>query len=411
LNESSALKPAKDPLASRLPVPSAVGSWLAGIALFALTLGLFRRETAWTLLSAVFLTVLAYSFVAVYLVSLARRRVLRTISCGVFPLEPGTDDQVRIFLPDIPAGEIRWRLPGILARCEIALHTRDGRSWQQCIDPDRRPLAGYGPFPAGDRGAYYSSFDHLVFYDAFGLFSRRYRLPQVQEPRLLVRPRPSEELLTASVATGGREVREEPRYRRTEDLTDHRPYHPGDDPRRINWKLYGHAGDLFVREGEGEPPPRSRYVIILDCSVDRSLYNEETGRRGIDLLAEQTLGLAVELYNRGMHVLAGYSGSTISALDPGTGSRFLAFPAALPLDTPADLPVPTETYSVLVLALPRTRSESSPPSALDRFLIRCHQKTLDLVFIQTNKIPADAVSACIASYAHKGGLRVHGFPV
>ncbi len=396
---------------TELPGPSAVGWSLGGLALAALVVGLIRRDAGLTLLSAVFISILVYAFLAVFLVALGRGASIRSLSCSFVPAEPGYGDPLRIYLPDFSPGQARWRPLGVLARYEVALSTLDGRTWERCIDPDRRPAAGYGPFPAGNRGAYFGDHDQLVFYDVFGFFSRRFRLGQETGPRLLVRPKPADEYLAASVAAGGSELREEPRYHRTEDLTDHRPYHPGDDPRRINWKLFGHVGDLFVRDGEPEPPPRSRFAVLLDCSVDRNLFSIEAGRSALDLLAEQALGVLVDLHNRGMEVLIGYSGSDIKPLDPAAGARFLAFPAALPLETEADLPMPGDGWGVLILALPRTASVDGGLSSLDRFITRFRHKPLELILIHDRRLSAESVSACMAAYAQKGGLHVRGLPV
>jgi len=397
--------------APAFPVPSGIGWGLVGISLVALAVGVLRHDAGLTLLSAIFLSILVYSLLAVCLVALGRKASIRTLTCSISPSETQYNAPLRILLPDFFPGQARWRPLGVLARYEVALSTMDGRSWEHCVDPDRRPKAGYGPFPAGKRGAYFGHHDHVVFYDVFGFFSRRFQLAQEAEPRLLVLPNPAEEFLAATVAAGGNELREEPRRQRTEDLTDHRPYHPGDDPRRINWKLFGHIGDLFVRDGEPEPPPRSRFVVLVDCSVDGSLYSIESGRSALDLLAEHALGLVVDLHNRGMEVLVGYSGSEIAPLDPSAGARFLAFPAVLDLDTPSDLPVPVAGWGVLILALPRSVSVVDNPTSLDRFLSRFRHKALELVFIYDHQLGAGTVSACVSMYAQKGGFRVRGFPV
>lgn len=52
---------------------------------------------------------------------------------------------------------------------------------------------------------------------------------------------------------------------RNDDLLDSRPYHPGDDTRRINWKTYAHGGELFVRIGEEVPPPAHLATVEIDA--------------------------------------------------------------------------------------------------------------------------------------------------
>jgi hypothetical protein len=229
-----------------------------------------------------------------------------------------------------------------------------------------------------ERGAYFGDFDIFSISDALGLFRIAFHLPRDASPRLLAAPRAAEELISLPIRSGGTEQRIEPHYRKTEDLTDHRPYVPGDDPRRINWKLYGHgpSGELFVREGESEPPPHARLILLVDTQVDSGLFTAEEGRRGVDNLCENALAAALEFASRGMDILVGYTGGTILGENMAAA---LALPAALPLSSMENLPEVPRDRGVLILALPRSSSE---PSALDRFLKgRDSKQGLDLFFL------------------------------
>jgi uncharacterized protein (DUF58 family) len=48
------------------------------------------------------------------------------------------------------------------------------------------------------------------------------------------------------------------------DFVDYRPYHPGDDFRRIDWNVYGRLGSLQLKLTEGRE--RLDVVLLLDCS-------------------------------------------------------------------------------------------------------------------------------------------------
>jgi uncharacterized protein (DUF58 family) len=48
------------------------------------------------------------------------------------------------------------------------------------------------------------------------------------------------------------------------DFAEYRAYHPGDDIRKIDWKVYGRSDRFFVKEFEGET--NTSIHIILDCS-------------------------------------------------------------------------------------------------------------------------------------------------
>jgi uncharacterized protein (DUF58 family) len=51
------------------------------------------------------------------------------------------------------------------------------------------------------------------------------------------------------------------------EYLDHRPYSPGDDPRRIDWKVYARLGDLMVRTA----PAETRVGLDLMIDASRSM--------------------------------------------------------------------------------------------------------------------------------------------
>jgi hypothetical protein len=210
---------------------------------------------------------------------------------------------------------------------------------------------------------------------------------------------------------------------------------PGDDPRRINWKLYSHGGELFVREGEREPPPHANIILLIDTQFDPPLYSGEAARRGVDLLCENALAVSLALAgsgaDSGMDVLIGFTGQGGSAgpefrLGHNSGLSALAWPAAMPLRTDAELPAAPEYRGVLVFALPRASAESS---ALDRFLRdhaarnagRNKTRIVELVFLYGSDAEsggsgaygerAAAAETCAALYNHRPGVRARSIGV
>jgi uncharacterized protein (DUF58 family) len=372
--------------------------------------GQLRNELALTLLAAVFLTILVYCFAAVFLLALLQRRRLSSISANVVTKTVTTGKDAEI---SFTVKRRFFRLPGALVRYELKLKTPDGRVIRHVFDPGPTAAKGASFFPVPERGAYYGPRDELAVFDVPGFFRLVFPIPQGNDPRLLAVPVPAEEPLSLPIRSGGEEQRSEPRFRRTDDLTDHRPYIPGDDPRRINWKLYGHAGDLFVREGEPEPPPHSRLVILLDTQADPGLYNPGGGRRAVDLLCSNALAAALEFSGQGIEVSVGHTGGKIRGGNASELATALAWPAALPMASPPDLPSfpktrsPSGAAGILILALPRTCAESS---ALDRFLKnRGPDKNVDLLFLyeERNVKAADlkeAAETCAAIYGRRPGI-------
>jgi hypothetical protein len=415
-----------------------MGLFFLLITLLAFMAGQLRNELILTLVGAVFLTVLGYSFLGTLVLALAHRKGMPFISLRILSghISAGKEAEfifTRGIGPSAPRrgrGKGFFRLPGILIRYRISLTTRDGRRISRVFDPDTLK-GGFGSFAVPERGAYYGTYDEFLIPDALGFFRVSFRIPQDPGVRLLAAPAAAALPLPVTVRSGGKEERIEPRYQRTENLIDHRPYVPGDDPRRINWKLYGHAGDLFVREGEPEPPPHSKLLILVDTQTDPALYTPEEGRRGVDLLCENALAAVLE-YGERTEVLIGYTGGGIRGGNPAELADALAYPAALPLApaggsaafprrifphpagpaglsgaagdgafVPAELPQAPDR-GVLILALPRSGAETS---ALDRFLKkRTPQQTTELLFLYEGDRPEEAAGTCVSIYGQKGGV-------
>lgn len=344
----------------------------------------------------------AYSFLGVLLAAACTRKAAGALSCRIAPRESAFGDRVNLVPAAVPVHRV-FTLPGIVLRYEMDLGTQDGRRFFAAFDP-YRPQASDLDHSAPERGAYFGGTDRLRCFDAFGLFFHSRPVPAEAPARLLVRPRTGAEFWGAQLRSGGSSRRVEPHYRKTEDLTEHRPYAPGDDPRRINWKLYGHSGDLFVRDGEREPPPRSRISILLDGTADGRLYGEKEARGAVDTLAELALSLTVECTALGRSVFLGYCGSTLIAVDPAEAARLLAYPAALsPLDCAA-LPLPDEGAHTFVLALPRKQDFEG---SLDRFIAALKRRdgaraAADLRFLADPN--AAQAEACVRRYGTMGGI-------
>ena len=369
-----------------LPVPRTLGSFVIFVTASAFIAGVLRNELALTLFGTIFLTILAYCFFCVFFMGLVHRRRGISLSMTITRenVNVGRSGEVLIKTSggDAPGKNYFWTLPAVLVRCELCLETRDGRVIRHYANPG---LENDSSFPVTERGAYYGESDRFVIMDAPGFFRLSFPIPHSSggsAPRLFALPAPAEEPISVLLRSGGTEQRSEAHYRKSDEFTDHRPYVPGDDPRRINWKLYSHtpSGELFVREGEPEPPPHSRLLILIDTEADRLLFTQDEGRRAVDLLCENALAAGIEFLNHGMDILVGYTGGKIIGGSESAGSQplntaelatALAHPAAVQwpgLETAlpnAGLPEAPKDRAVLVLALPRAGAEAS---ALDNFL-------------------------------------------
>jgi len=387
--------------------PRAMGICVFGVLVLAFIAGIAGREIGLVLAGAVFSTIWAYCLVMTLLLALVHGRRTRRASIQVSPTETTAGTFAEAFYGE---GENRaeargiFQLPGILVRCRLILTTKDGRRIWHDFSPAK---PGPHPFEVRKRGAYFSSHDEFAVFDILGFFRFAFRLAtetaQASDSgvvgdksgvRLLAKPRPAGDSPSVNARSGDSSLKPELSLQRSDILIDHRPYVPGDDPRRINWKLYGHGGSLFVREGEREPPPHANLAILIDDEYDPVLYGKSQARRAIDLLCENALAAAIACTEAGMNVFVGslegtISGGTSNPLSPELASS-LAWPAARPMRKPeAGLqsrrasPIPCDC-GILVFALPRSCTET----ALDRFLkaasgpgTGARTKAVDLLFV------------------------------
>jgi len=317
--------------------PRAMGLFVLGVAVLAFAAGAASGEIGLVLAGAVFSTIWAYCLLMTLLLALLHSRRARRASIQVSPSEvaagafaealysegdfaaPGAP--LAAPLAALPAVRV-FQAPGILVRCRLILATKDGRQIQRDFSPAK---PGPHPFEVKKRGAYFSAFDEFAVFDALGFFRLAFRLRSDSGgaggvgagARLLAKPRPAGEAPAVHARAGDSSQRPDFSLQRSDILIDHRPYVPGDDPRRINWKLYGHGGNLIVREGEREPPPHANLTILIDAEYDPALYTQPEARRGIDLLCENALAAAIACAESGMHVLVGSLGGVGGAGNAG----------------------------------------------------------------------------------------------
>ncbi|MDR0583448.1 MAG: DUF58 domain-containing protein, partial [Treponema sp.] len=351
-------------------IPQTMGIFILLIIMLAFVAGAIRRDLVLTLIGAVFLALWVYCLVMTLLFALINRRRAGSISISISPRETAAGGQVGIVYSEEKRQSRKrggaFRLPGILVRCRVLLSTRDGRRIRRDIDP---ALCAPEVFTVTRRGAYFSDYNEFAVFDALGFFRFGFRIPPESGALLFAGPRAAEEPLPVKSRAGEANLRPELSFQRSGNPIDHRPYVPGDDPRRINWKLYSHGGELFVRENEYEPPAHSKILILIDTQFDPLLYTARTARRGVDLLCENALAAALACSEAGQDVQIAYNGimenmdGTKGAPEDNSPSGLtaaLARPAALPLSAAAELPAAGGDRGILILALPRSLWGFSP---------------------------------------------------
>ena len=150
------------------------------------------------------------------------------------------------------------------------------------------------------RGRYFYKRLYLNIRDFAGFFAAAYTQPPcLSVPYIVVQLALSPQK-TVFPDIRSRTVNDLPSQERTHELYESRPYFPGDDPRKIHWKLYAHTDTLSIKLGAFEPPPVKRLTIYIEepvCvkkkerALTASIFNAFIGRLS---------GVIIELLNAGI---------------------------------------------------------------------------------------------------------------
>jgi len=140
----------------------------------------------------------------------------------------------------------------------------------------------------------------LSLEDVWGLNQKKFELPWPGDLILGIQG-PSGALNRESQSPEGLLIH--PSGRRIKDeLLDVRPYFPGDDLRRIHWKLLAHSQELFLRKPEDRPPPRGGYFWWFDPWWP---WDKEQGMDYLDLRLSLFVGAVNEVISQGFTVTLG----------------------------------------------------------------------------------------------------------
>ena len=119
-----------------------------------------------------------------------------------------------------------------------------------------------------ERGLYAGTIPKLVISDFAGLFRFARDLAATGSAGTLAIPARPESCGIPALPSGrssffaGKST-----FRRSEELYEARRYFAGDDPRKINWNIFAHTGELAIREGELLPPPSAEFLFRMNRSV------------------------------------------------------------------------------------------------------------------------------------------------
>jgi hypothetical protein len=379
-----------------LPIPRFSGILVLCLSVLAFIIGDARKEIILTVTAVILALTLVYTFLAVLCLSILHGKSFRTISTSVIPEKIRAGGSASLFINGMNRTSKKYffiELPAIVIRFTLCLETKDHKKIKLIFPRDIFLCSGESRgsfFTVPLRGVYYGIYDYIIISDLFGFFYFSFKIPSESGGRLFVSPALSQEAIPLTGFSGGVIQQEEKSFVRTDDLLEQRPYIPGDDPRRINWKLYGHLGNLFVREENREPPPHSIFAVLICGEVDGALYsfspnrdNKESEYRppsraaaALDLLCEVVLATTVRYIQEGVSVLCGVNGSVMHGCGLEDITKTLSLPFAFSKKEFAngclDLPLDCNEKNIVIFALPHLSGgeHAHTNHAIDRFLLK-----------------------------------------
>ncbi len=150
------------------------------------------------------------------------------------------------------------------------------------------------------RGRYFYKRQYLNIRDFAGFFAAAYTQPPcLSVPYIVVQPViPPQKTIFPDLRS--RAVNDLPSQERTHELYESRPYFPGDDPRKIHWKLYAHTNTLSIKLGAFEPPPVKRLAIYIEEPVCLKKKERALTTSVFDAFIGRLSGVIIELLNAGI---------------------------------------------------------------------------------------------------------------
>jgi len=278
------------------------GALYFSLSLLILAVGVLRMELATLLWGSSFVLLALYCLTANLLyLSILRRHIAGTpdpVDCtlpgsGMFPGTCGS--------AEISAELPRRIVPGLRSAFEMRLrwHGRAPLVIRAALSPGRNRTTA--EVEARHRGCFRAEQARIVVEDLLG-FTRSYlSIPLAEKLRVFPALKPAQESRPTSLEGGGQQKRQQ-RKRRSEELLEVRKYFPGDDIRKIHWKVFAHTDELFLRIGEQTPPPQWRFLVLIDPARSRWVP-EPLSADYLDGMVSACASTALQLASAGFQVL------------------------------------------------------------------------------------------------------------
>ncbi|GMO57307.1 MAG: hypothetical protein Ta2G_16940 [Termitinemataceae bacterium] len=211
--------------------------------------GIFKGEVVLQLVGAAFFLPLLYCFICTLFLGLLYKKKALSLSAAIIPskVNAGENAYLSLNTHSLTAYDriIRHKskkyffsMPAILIRYCLSCITKDQKKTEYIFEGNIFNSNGTSPFNVQRRGAYYDNGDTVLVTDIFGFFVFPLPVKNTKTLRLLAMPSVTVIPDIETQFSGGDTNHRENKIVKTDELLDQRVYIPGDDPRRINWKLF-----------------------------------------------------------------------------------------------------------------------------------------------------------------------------
>lgn len=268
--------------------------------------GIYRKELAsilWGIgMGSLLMCALVFSGVAALLLYRKKEHLLQHLTL-IHPTAHLFAGTPLTFQVSLPSHLLRGfsRIPSVMLRYWYRVTACKGRtySWTARIDPKDPSFTLTPPPPL--RGDYRGPVGYLQVEDCFGFCKLEMPLPEEEHLLILPAPYPAS-ILPMLPERGGRQIREHRFPTTSLEELEIRKYQPGDDIRRLHWKLYAHSGELFFRIGEQDPPPVDTFHLHFDPTLPPKLP-ASLHLPAVDLMASIGARVLMELSKAGKRIL------------------------------------------------------------------------------------------------------------
>lgn len=164
---------------------------------------------------------------------------------------------------ELEGNNLPFQIPGIFMRIKFDLYEQGEKIGEKMSSLER---IGSGKLNFQVQFERHGSFTLKNFTfiagDIFGFTAARIKVKYEHQVRVL--PYFIEEVkIPFFFDRGGEEVIQTVAKEDSTDFFENRKYYPGDDPRRINWKLFAHSEELHIREVEQIPPKTGQISLVF----------------------------------------------------------------------------------------------------------------------------------------------------